>query len=267
MMGFGGDVILWKRLGFGADVNIQPAKQNYAVFQRLRPTKSGKALQSRVTFYDFNAIVEPVAQKKFALKIFGGIVICRGCGYPFCPQEVPQEVTGTVSFVVAGGLDEARNTLSDSGSRLNRVERTITRMDLNPGERFETLSAGLKRRVMLARGLVREPDVLLLDEPTNHLDIDAIGWMEDLLLRFEGTLLFVTHDRMFLKKLATRTVELDRGRLIDWSCDYETFEKRKQAAFAAEAAQRERFDNKLAREEVCIAAGHKGEKNAKRRKG
>jgi ATP-binding cassette subfamily F protein uup len=84
-------------------------------------------------------------------------------------------------------------------------------MDLNPGERFENLSAGLKRRVMLARGLVNEPDVLLLDEPTNHLDIDAIGWMEDFLLRFEGTLLFVTHDRRFLKKLATHTVELDRG--------------------------------------------------------
>ena len=114
-------------------------------------------------------------------------------------------------------------------------------MELNPGERFETLSAGLKRRVLLARGLVSEPDVLLLDEPTNHLDIEAIGWMEEFLLRFEGTLLFVTHDRRFLERLATRTVELDRGRLTDWSCDYETFRKRKQAALEIEAGHRERF--------------------------
>ncbi len=125
-------------------------------------------------------------------------------------------------------------------------------MDLNPCERFETLSAGLKRRAMLARGLVSEPDVLLLDEPTNHLDIDAIGWMEEFLLHFEGALLFVTHDRRFLGRLATRTVELDRGRLIDWSCDYETYQKRKQAALATEAVHRERFDNKLAREEAWV---------------
>ena len=151
----------------------------------------------------------------------------QGVRVSFLPQEVPQEMTGTVSEIVAAGLDGPKPGAPIAGSRLNRVEKTISRMDLDPGERFETLSAGLKRRVMLARGLVSEPDVLLLDEPTNHLDIDAIGWMEEFLLRFEGALLFVTHDRRFLKKLATRTVELDRGRLIDWSCDYETFQKRK----------------------------------------
>ena len=137
------------------------------------------------------------------------------------------------------------------------MDKTISRMDLDPGERFETLSAGLKRRVMLARGLVSEPDVLLLDEPTNHLDIDAIGWMEEFLLRFEGALLFVTHDRRFLQKLATRTVELDRGRLIDWSCDYETFQKRKEAALEVEAGHRKRFDDKLAQEEAWIRQGVK----------
>jgi ATP-binding cassette subfamily F protein uup len=182
----------------------------------------------------------------------GEIVYLQGLRVSFLPQEVPREITGTVLEIVAAGLDEPETALSGNGSRLNRAERTISRMDLNPGERFETLSAGLKRRVMLARGLVSEPDVLLLDEPTNHLDIDAIGWMEEFLLRFEGTLLFVTHDRRFLSKLTTRTVELDRGRLIDWSCDYETFQKRKQAALATEAGHRERFDDKLAREEVWV---------------
>ena len=187
----------------------------------------------------------------------GEIVYLQGVRVSLLPQEVPQEVTGTVSAIVAAGLDGPQAGPSDSGSRLNRVEKTISRMDLDPGERFETLSAGLKRRVMLARGLVSEPDVLLLDEPTNHLDIDAIGWMEEFLLRFEGALLFVTHDRRFLQKLATRTVELDRGRLIDWSCDYETFQKRKEAALAVEAGHRQKFDDKLAREEAWIRQGVK----------
>jgi ABC transport system ATP-binding/permease protein len=187
----------------------------------------------------------------------GEIVYQQGVRVSLLPQEVPQELTGSVLEIVAAGLPHLGTALSESGSRLNRVEKTISRMDLNPGERFEGLSAGLKRRVMLARGLVSEPEVLLLDEPTNHLDIDAIGWMEEFLLRFEGTLLFVTHDRRFLEKLATRTVELDRGRLIDWACDYETFQKRKAAALAAEAGQRERFDQKLAQEEVWVRQGIK----------
>ena len=187
----------------------------------------------------------------------GEIVYLQGVRVSFLPQEVPQEMSGTVLEIVAAGLDESQTAISDTRNRLNRVERTISRMDMDSNERFETLSAGLKRRTMLARGLVSEPDVLLLDEPTNHLDIYSIAWMEEFLLRFEGTLLFVTHDRRFLKKLATRTVELDRGRLIDWSCDYETFQKRKQAALATEALHRERFDNKLAREEVWVRQGIK----------
>ncbi len=187
----------------------------------------------------------------------GEIVYLQGVRVSFLPQEVPQEISGTVLEIVAAGLDEPQTALSDTANRLNRVERTISRMDLDSNERFETLSAGLKRRTMLARGLVSEPDVLLLDEPTNHLDIYSIAWMEEFLLRFEGTLLFITHDRKFLQKLATRTVELDRGRLINWSCDYDTFQKRKQAALAAEAVQRERFDNKLAREEVWVRQGIK----------
>ena len=110
----------------------------------------------------------------------------------------------------------------------------------------------MKRRVLLARALAAEPDVLLLDEPTNHLDLDAITWLEEFLLRFAGTLLMVTHDRVFLRKLATRIIELDRGLLTSWSCDYDTFLVRKQAALEAEAVQRALFDKRLAQEEVWI---------------
>ncbi len=187
----------------------------------------------------------------------GEIVYQQGVRVSFLPQEVPGGMSGTILEIVAAGLDGHEPDQSRSGRELNRVEKIISRMDLNPGERFETLSAGLKRRTMLARGLVCEPDILLLDEPTNHLDIEAINWMEEFLLRFEGTLLFVTHDRMFLKRLATRTIEIDRGCLTDWSCDYETFQRRKQAALETEAQHWERFDRKLAREEVWIRQGIK----------
>jgi ABC transport system ATP-binding/permease protein len=111
--------------------------------------------------------------------------------------------------------------------------------------------------VIFARGLVFDPDVLLLDEPTNHLDVEAIEWMEEFLLRCGVTLLFVTHDRMFLQKLATRVMELDRGNLIDWSCDYANFQKRKQALLEAEAEQWVQFDKKLALEEAWIRKGVK----------
>ena len=111
----------------------------------------------------------------------------------------------------------------------------------------------MKRRVLLAKSLVSEPDVLLLDEPTNHLDIDAIRWLEEFLLRFGGTLVFVTHDRVFLGRLATRIVELDRGQLYDWACDYPTFLKRKEDLLAAEERQNALFDKKLAQEETGSA--------------
>ena len=128
-------------------------------------------------------------------------------------------------------------------------------MQLDEEARFETLSAGMKRRVMLARGLVRDPELLLLDEPTNHLDIASIDWLEGFLKRWGGTLLFVTHDRVFLQKLTTRIVELDRGRLFDWNCSYTTFLERKEAMLTAEAEQNVLFDKKLAQEEVWIRKG------------
>ena len=128
-------------------------------------------------------------------------------------------------------------------------------MDLDPQAAFDVLSAGMKRRVLLGRGLVRNPDLLLLDEPTNHLDIDTINWLEDFLIRWNGTLLFVTHDRFFLQRLARRIVELDRGRLFDWNCDYSTFVQRKEAMLASELEQNALFDKKLAQEEQWIRQG------------
>jgi ATP-binding cassette subfamily F protein uup len=128
-------------------------------------------------------------------------------------------------------------------------------MELDGAADFENLSAGLKRRTLLARGLVNEPDMLLLDEPTNHLDIRSIGWLENFLLRWGGTLLFVTHDRAFLQRLSTRIIELDRGNLYDWACGYDQFLKRRDAALSAEETANALFDKKLAREEAWIRRG------------
>ncbi len=188
----------------------------------------------------------------------GGEVIREpGVRVALLPQEVPTETQGSVHDVVATGLG-APSTPQDVDWRISlQVEQTLSRMGLDPQALFESLSAGLKRRVLLARALAWDPDILLLDEPTNHLDIDAIGWMEELLLRSGRTLVFVTHDRMFLKRLATRIAELDRGRLVDWACDYETFLRRKEAALEVESEQWHQFDKKLAREEAWIRQGIK----------
>ena len=122
---------------------------------------------------------------------------------------------------------------------------------------FQQLSGGQKRRALLAKALVCEPDILILDEPTNHLDIESIQWLEKFLLRFRGSLIVVTHDRTFLRKLATRIIELDRGNLHSWACDYETYLKRKQALLDGEAEQWAQFDKKLAQEETWIRKGIK----------
>jgi ATP-binding cassette subfamily F protein uup len=180
----------------------------------------------------------------------------------YLSQEVSREITGRTFDVVAEGLNRPGGheppPHGEGEWRLHQqVENVLSRMSLNGETPFETLSAGLKRRVLLARGLVRDPDILLLDEPTNHLDIEAIVWLEEFLSRFGGTLLFVTHDRVFLRKLATRIIELDRGSLVDWSCDYDTFLERKQAVLDAETVQWTRFDKKLAQEEVWIRQGVK----------
>jgi ATP-binding cassette subfamily F protein uup len=173
----------------------------------------------------------------------------------YLPQEVPVDVTGEVFDIVAGGLEMPPAHDEHHWKGQLQVEQVISRMVLDEKARFETLSAGMKRRVMLARGLVRDPELLLLDEPTNHLDIVSIDWLEGFLKRWGGTLLFVTHDRVFLQKLTTRIIELDRGQLFDWNCSYTIFLERREAMLSAEAEQNVLFDKKLAQEEAWIRKG------------
>ncbi|MCX6549679.1 MAG: ATP-binding cassette domain-containing protein, partial [Acidobacteria bacterium] len=138
-----------------------------------------------------------------------------------------------------------------------RVETVLARLNLPADAVVDTLSGGWRRRVLLARALVAQPDLLLLDEPTNHLDIDAITWLEDFLADYQGAVLFVTHDRAFLQRLATRIIELDRGMLTSWPGDYATFLRKKEEWLANEVLQREKFDRKLAEEEVWLRQGVK----------
>ncbi len=138
-----------------------------------------------------------------------------------------------------------------------RVETVLSRLNL-PGElSVASLSGGWKRRVALAKALVIEPELLLLDEPTNHLDLESIAWLEEQLLNYQGAVLFVTHDRVFLQKLATRIVDLDRGQLVSWPGDYADYLRRKAAALEDEANQNAEFDKKLAQEEVWVRQGIK----------
>lgn len=185
----------------------------------------------------------------------GDVGLAPGVRVSLLPQEVPQSLCGRVAEVIAGGLPCGGDEHETAWRNEQRQQRILSRMELDGSALFEPLSSGMKRRVLLARALVAEPDLLLLDEPTNHLDIGAIEWLEQTLDRWDTTFMFVTHDRMFLRKLASRILEIDRGRLFDWSCDYDTFLKRKEAALAAEDQQNARFDKKLAEEEVWIRTG------------
>ncbi|WP_163371012.1 ATP-binding cassette domain-containing protein [Endozoicomonas acroporae] len=145
----------------------------------------------------------------------------------------------------------------DGWSLSQKVDTVIQKLGLPAEKQMKELSGGWRRRVELARALVGDPDLLLLDEPTNHLDIIAIDWLEKQLKDFSGALLFITHDRSFLQSLATRIIELDRGQLTSWECDYKTFLERKAHALEVEAEQNALFDKKLAQEEVWIRQGIK----------
>jgi ATP-binding cassette subfamily F protein uup len=196
-------------------------------------------------------------------------------------QEVPQDTAGSVFDVVADGLGDLGRVLAhyhhslaigdlgalgdaqakieaQHGWDLNRrVDEVLTKLGLPGDMDFSALSGGMKRRVLLAQALVRKPDVLLLDEPTNHLDIEAISWLEAFLKQFAGSIVFITHDRTFLRALATRIVEIDRGALTDWPGDYDNYLRRREERLHAEGLANALFDKKLAQEEAWIRQGIK----------
>ena len=236
------------------------------------------------------------AGKSTLLKLLGGAMLPdsgdiwrrQGISVAALEQDVPAGFDGTIFDVVAEGLgetgwvlaehsrisrhieagrdprlakrrDELQHMLDTGGGweLLTRVENMLSRTGLDPEQRFADLSAGLKRRTLFARALAGKPDLLLLDEPTNHLDIDTIIWMEEFILRHVKTLLFITHDRAFLKKIAGRILDLDRGRLVSYDCDYGTYLNRRQAALEVEETQNRVFDKKLSKEEAWIRKGIK----------
>lgn len=191
----------------------------------------------------------------------GSITFSPSTRVAILSQEVPQETTGEIQEIVAQGLSEAAADSTDEPMEdwqiEIQVEQILSRMELDPTTRFESLSSGMKRRVLLAKALVTEPDLLLLDEPTNHLDIEAIKWLEAFLQKSRFAIMFVTHDRAFLRSMATRILEIELGRMFDWTCDYTTFLERKEQAIATEEKQNALFDKKLAEEEVWIRKGIK----------
>jgi ATP-binding cassette subfamily F protein uup len=217
----------------------------------------------------------------------GVVEAIPGIKIAWLEQEVPQDARGTVFDVVASGLGQVGDLIKqyhhlleavshgddkafaemeqvqkqledkDGWQLQQRVDTALSKLDLDGDVEFLAQSGGVKRRVLLARALVQEPDILLLDEPTNHLDIESINWLEEFLLQYRNAVLFITHDRAFLKKLATRIVDLDRGKLTDWPGDYDNYLRRKEEVLHAEALEWERFDKKLSQEEVWIRQGIK----------
>ncbi len=214
----------------------------------------------------------------------GSVERMTGLRLGYLPQIVPDNLNANVFEVVAGGLGAAGRIASDIESLRNssctsadsqmetlrnqlgelnewdlvhRVERTIKTCRLKPDMRVESMSAGMKRRVILARALVSDPQVLLLDEPTNHLDIPTIEWLEDMLLQSKMTLAFITHDRMLVEKLATRIIEIDRGSLHNWACDYRTYLQRRDQLLTTQNRQKSRLDRKVDQETQWLHRGVK----------
>ncbi len=219
----------------------------------------------------------------------GELVVRPGLRVARLPQELPRDFSGTVYELVAQGLGDIGELITrhhqlaqaltsdgdhgrlmaemervqqalesaDGWTLHQRVEATLTRLELPGDEPIDQVSGGMGRRALLGQALVQNPDILLLDEPTNHLDVTAIRQMEELLLGWQGALLFITHDRAFLQRLATRIVELDRGRLRSYPGDYQRYLKTRENELAAEDKAREQFDRELAREEAWIRQGIK----------
>ena len=205
----------------------------------------------------------------------------------YLEQDVPLDSAQTIFDVVAAGLGEVGEllrryhhalhdisegeqqglaTLSalqheieviDGWNMQQQVEMTLSRLDLQADKYLRDCSGGMRRRVLLAKALISQPDLLLLDEPTNHMDIAAIGWLEEFLLAYQGALMFITHDRTFLKHVATRIIELDRGALTSFPGNYDNYLRRKEEMLEAEARANARFDKRLSEEEVWIRQGVK----------
>jgi ATP-binding cassette subfamily F protein uup len=213
------------------------------------------------------------------IRVQSGVKVAR------LTQEVPHEVQGTVFDVVASGLGrigedlaefhrlshhldvpgnvdamatvQARIEAAQGWSLDQQVTQVLSRLELVEDGEFSSLSGGMKRRVLLARALVSKPDLLLLDEPTNHLDIEAIDWLEGFLKNAPFSLIFVTHDRRFLRALATRIIEIDRGRVTSWPGDWANYLRRREERLNAQAQEDARFDKRLAQEEIWIRQGIK----------
>ena len=223
------------------------------------------------------------AGKSSLLKVLAGTLnpesgeISREVGLEtgYLPQEVDHGLEGEVYEVAAKGLGDLGRVLrrlrrgqggvddveqgndQEVWAADHRLRTVLTRLGLAPHTRVEALSGGFKRRVFLAQTLAQSPPLLLLDEPTNHLDIDAIVWLEEFLLAYQGAMVFISHDRAFARHLATRVVELDRGQLYDWNCPYDEFLRRREEALLIEQEQRSKFDKKMAQEEAWLNRGVK----------
>ncbi|MGA2840960.1 MAG: ATP-binding cassette domain-containing protein [Steroidobacteraceae bacterium] len=183
----------------------------------------------------------------------GEVWVRPGAKVASLAQEVSAASDQSVLDVVMSGVDAAGHD-GDWQAEL-QVDQVISRLELERDALMSALSGGWRRRVMLGRALVSEPDLLLLDEPTNHLDIEAITWLEDMMIDYDGALLFISHDRAFVRRLATRIVELDRGQLRAWPGNYDDYVQQKRAALEVEAKHAALFDKKLAQEEVWIRKG------------
>ncbi|MGB7756371.1 MAG: ATP-binding cassette domain-containing protein [Salinisphaera sp.] len=263
-------------LSYGVEVLLDRAELSIAAGERVAlvgRNGTGKSTLMRIVAGE----LEPDQVKR---ETKPGLKISR------LEQEVPAATHGSVYEVTAAGLGAAGEAVArfhDLAARLSagedvmdafskaqsdveahdgwtlaqQVEATLSRLKLDPDADFTALSGGQKRRVLLARALVSEPDLLLLDEPTNHLDIAAIAQLEEILMNWNGALLFITHDRAFLRNLATRIIDLDRGRLTSWPGDYDKFLENKDKALADEDKANAEFDKRLAQEESWIRQGIK----------
>ncbi|MEG3640641.1 ATP-binding cassette domain-containing protein [Magnetococcus sp. PR-3] len=259
-LGYGGPLIL-----DGVDFTIEPGERVCLV---------GRNGSGKTTL--FKVIAGEVQPDEGEVALSKGITIAR------MVQDVPGALVGSVFDIVAGGLGQTGEliakyhhavvqghaeemaslhdqleTTPEGWNAQQRIEEALSRLNLDGDQLFANLSGGLKRRALMARAVVSQPDLLLLDEPTNHLDIPSIEWLEAFLKSYRGTLLFITHDRRFLRQLATRIIELDRGQLTSWPGNYDTYLQGKADLLAAEEKQNARFDKKLAQEEVWIRQGIK----------